>query len=284
MKKVIFPILSLLLIISCEKYPLDSNSFEPDANLFVNTSLSSQAPLSRAQRPLSELCTKISFALYKDGERLKSISQSAGDNGFGSIAVKILPDTYTLLIVGHSTASNATTTDIQKINFSGKVSDTFVYSEEIEIGEEPLTINAKAVRNVAMFQLNITDDIPKEVTRLKFYYTGGSSSFDATTKAGSVNSRQTEYRDVNPTQKTYEIFTFPHNTGDDKLKITISALDDADNVIAERILSDVSIETGIITQCSLALFDGSEGGNSQQVNITITADDEWKGVIEYIPN
>ena len=34
----------------------------------------------------------------------------------------------------------------------------------------------------------------------------------------------------------------------------------------------------------MALFDGSEGGNSQQVNISITADDEWKGVIEYIPN
>lgn len=283
MKKVLFAILFMLSLISCEKYPLDSKSFEQDANLFVNTSISGKSPVSRAQKPLSELCSKISFALYNNGERVKSISQSADNNGFGSIAVKILPGTYTLLVVGHSTSANATTTDIQKISFSGKVSDTFVYSEEIEIGEEPLTINAEAVRNVAMFQLNITDDIPAEVSRLKFYYTGGSSSFDATTKAGSVNSRQTEYRDANPSKKTYEIFTFPHNTGDDKLKITISALDDADNVIAERVLTDVGVETGFITRCSLSLFDGAEGGNNQQVDISITADDEWKGVRDYIP-
>lgn len=269
----------VFLMASCEKFPLDSSSYEKDANILVNTSGISHEQATRSIKPLSELCTKISYVFYQDGERAKVVNQDAEDNGFGSMAVKLLPGKYTMLVVGHSGESNATTTDMNKIQFSGKVTDTFVYCEEIDVGETPRTVEAEAVRNVAMFRLNITGGIPDNVKRLKFYYTGGSSSFDAATRLGCVQSRQTEYRIVNTSQTTYDVYTFPHSEDGDMLKMTITALDDADNVVMERELTDVKVKVGVITISTMNFFDGASEGTSQEVNINIGADNEWKDSI-----
>ena len=46
-----------------------------------------------------------------------------------------------------------------------------------------------------MFRLVLTDEeIPATVAKLKFYYTGGSSTFSPRDGYGCVNSKQTEVR------------------------------------------------------------------------------------------
>lgn len=284
MKKIVHSLIGIMVLMaSCEKFPLDSSSYEKDANIMVNTSGLSHEQTTRSIKPLSELCTRISYAFYQGGERTKVVNQDAEDNGYGSMAVKLLPGKYTLLVVGHNGESNATTTDMNKIQFSGKVTDTFVYCDEIVVGEEPRTVEAEAVRNVAMFRLNISGGIPDNVKQLKFYYTGGSSSFDAATKLGCVQSRQTEYRVVNPSQTTYNVYTFPHSEEGDMLKMTITALDDADNTIKEHVLTDVKVKVGVITTLTINFFDGTNDGANQEVNIGISADDEWKDSINVSP-
>ena len=78
------------MMASCEKFPLDSSSYEKDANILVNTSGISHEQATRSIKPLSELCTKISYVFYQDGERAKVVNQYAEDNGYGSMAVKLL--------------------------------------------------------------------------------------------------------------------------------------------------------------------------------------------------
>ena len=63
------------------------------------------------------------------------------------------------------------------------------------------------------------------------------------------------------------------------LKMTITALDDADNVVMERELTNVKVKVGVITISTMNFFDGASEGTSQEVNINIGADNEWKDSI-----
>lgn len=47
-----------------------------------------------------------------------------------------------------------------------------------------------------MFRLVIKDEIPEQAKKIKFYYTGGSSTLNAKTGYGCVNSKQTEILDL----------------------------------------------------------------------------------------
>lgn len=87
-------------------------------------------------------------------------------------------------------------------------------------------------RVVAKFRLVVKDPTPEDVKTMKFYYTGGSSTFNALTGYGCVNSKQTELRSVKESAYTeesyYDIYTFPHDPEESKkLKVDISALSSA---------------------------------------------------------
>ena len=278
MKKLISA--SILLIVlavlaACEKYVYD-DSFEEDANLWISTSVQTES-YTKSVRPLGELCSKISFAIYQDGVRVKYVNQKTGDSNFGNVALSLAPGHYSIVIIGHSGASSATTTNINKIAFSSKVTDNFLYCEEMDIDDTQANITATLKRTVAMFRLVVTDDIPDNVARIKFYYTGGSSTLDAATGLGCVESRQTEYREVTDGQKTFDIYTFPHSTTD-HLKITITALDADDNPIAVKELNDVEVTVNMITRCTGNLFDGSGGTTFTKIGFDTNADDEWDDI------
>ena len=286
MRTLTLLLLSIVAFTSCEKVVLDNVDDNAKGNLIVSTQVQDEVGIgqaiwqsTRSTRPLAEFCTRISYVLYQDGQRVKYVNQKQDDDGFGSARLSIGAGQYTLLIVGHSGASNASTTDINKITFSGKLTDTFVFSQDIELADEAKNINALLTRTVAMVRLNVTGDIPSYAARLKFYYTGGSSTLDGVTRRGCVDSRQTEYRDVSTTQRTYDIFTFPHEE-EDILKITITAYDAEGNELIERVISDVPVRTNHITTISGDFFDGSNGAFIS-VGATPMADDTWAGTINY---
>lgn len=126
-----------------------------------------------------------------------------------------------------------------------------------------------------MLMLHIKDAIPTTAKSIKFYYTGGSSTLDATTGYGCVKSRQTEEREINPQQKDYTIYTFPHSSGK-KLHITITVYNQKGETIVTKELKDVEIKQNNVTTCSLNLFGGKEDGSS----IDVTFDPTWDGYIE----
>ena len=97
--------------------------------------------------------------------------------------------------------------------------------------------------------LVLTDDeIPSTVTKFKFYYKGGSSTFSPSAGYGCVNSKQTEIRTVADGVTTFDIFTLPHTEEDVLTKLTVTALDANDNTVKERVFENVPVTRNQITR------------------------------------
>lgn len=97
---------------------------------------------------------------------------------------------------------------------------------------------------------------------MKFYYTDGSSTFNAVSGFGCVNSKQTETFSINSPStlnsqpSTFEVFTFPHEAND-FLDITITALDNTGSTLAEKKLENLYIQPKVITQHTCRFFNDS---------------------------
>ena len=73
------------------------------------------------------------------------------------------------------------------------MTDTFYYYGDLVVTSEVQSYDLTLTRAVAMFRMVLTDDeIPSTVTKFKFYYTGGSSTFSPSAGYGCVNSKQKE--------------------------------------------------------------------------------------------
>ena len=233
--------------------------------------------ISRASTEMSELCSRLQFAVFKDGEKKKNISQQAGDAGFGEAAISLPEGDYQLVVMGHSCTGTATITDLEKITFpNNKVTDTFYYYGTFTVGNDSKTVELDLKRAVAMLRFNLTQPLTENIKQLKFLYTGGSSTFSAITGFGSVNSRQTEIRDVTSGQKVFEVYTFPH-AQEGKLKVTITALDANGTEIAETVMEDIPVEVNKISVYNGVLFDDTT--NSSSPSIKVKGDGDWDGTI-----
>lgn len=253
---------------------------------YETTAFAKPSQASTAQREnveVGDVCTRISFALFdQKGEKVTSKNQEKTDSDFGRITVAVEKGTYQLVVIAHSsTEGNATISSPEKITFkNNKLTDTFYKYETIEISESS-TFDVVLQRAVAMFRLTILDATPSDVAQMKFFYTGGSSTFDAVTGYGCVNSRQTEVRTVasaaHKGESTYELYTFPHSDGK-ALHMNVYALSAQNDTLKTRELTDIPVERNKITAFSTSFFGESPGGGR---SLYITVDSEWSGNIKY---
>jgi len=277
--KTLLTVALALLMASCEKVALEKEngtSMEDDANVVLKIASLDQIPFdepTRASTNVTQLCTRINFALFQGGSRVKNVAQKEGDTNFGTVGLSLSEGTYQLAVLAHSCSGTATTTQLEKITFpDNKITDTFYYYGNLTVGSEPKNYSLELKRCVAMFRLTITDDVPDNVTTMKFYYTGGSSTFSAVSGYGSVNSRQTVSLEVADGQKTFDVFTFPKaETGE--LKMTVTALDASGNTVAEQVFEDVPVTRNQITRYTGSFF--GDQGMSANNSWTMTADGEW---------
>lgn len=226
---------------------------------------------------LKDACSRISFVVFDGDKKVSSVHQASSENSFGKVSMSLSKGTYTLVIIAHNGSAAPTFTSPSKISFKdNKITDTFFYCEPISV-EDSQQFDVTLKRAVAMFRLVVSDNTPADVKRMKFYYTGGSSTFDAVNGCGCVDSRQTEYRDV-PTsayegESVYELYTFPHSDGR-QLKMDISALGaSGDNALYRQLFEDVPVATNQVTQYTGNFYgENPDGGRS---SITIDIDDAW---------
>lgn len=281
-------LLMVFIFTSCEKMVFDAGENEQnppkeDVNVVFNIAEFEQVPftqgvnMSRAGTPINQVCNRIDLAIFDDNGRVTKISQQSDNEEFGKIGVNLANGAYQVVIIAHNCTGAATISTPDKITFpNNKVTDTFYYYADISIsGEAEYTIQMK--RAVAKFRLITDKNVPANVATMKFYYLGGSSTFDATTGFGNVNSRQTELRNIDTTTNQYEIYTFPHaNTGE--LKITVTAMDAAENTILERVFEEVPVERNMVTQYSGTFFSDDP---TQSSSLILTTNDTW-GQRDYI--
>ena len=291
MKKVMLFGLAAVLMAACEKPIMEDDiksGHESDANVVLRITAYDQEAATRSAEALTDQCSRLSVAIFRqDGTKVKNVNQTSTDGGFGTVAVSLAEGTYKVVAVAHnSTEGNATISSTEKVTFaSNKMSDTFACCETFSVldgsdVEKELLLQ----RVVAMVRLTVTGTIPDEVARLKFYYTGGSSTLNPSTGYGCVQSKQTEYRAAvlnGSAVKVYELYTAPHELND-VLKLVITAQDSDNQTLNEWTMEDIPVTRNKITTWSGALFgDDDTGGSTGSGGIGITLDTEWDGTINY---
>ena len=278
----VFTVLMVFTLVACEKALMaeDSDtSGDKNGNLRVRVFQIEQTPfgsLTRAEA--SEVCTRLNFLIYNtDNSRAKMVNQTSSDKNFGTVSFQLDEGDYQLVVVGHSGSGNPTSTNPLKIQFTNATgfTDTFLSSDDITVkAEDPLEIDVTLVRIVALCRFCLTDDIPADVRKMQFYYTGGSGAFDAYTGLGSVNSKQTVTFDVTDgSQKQFDLYTFLHEESDN-IALKVTALDASGNVLYERDF-DVPMQQNHITWLTGAFFSGSGSSSTTVTGVTVNTD--WAG-------
>ena len=280
----LFALLLVLLVFSCEKAIIsdENESSDADGNLRVSVFEIAKTPFGSLTRAaVSDVCTRLNFIIYdEDGTRLKYVNQELGKHAdFGTANFQIEEGNYQLVVVAHSAKANPTTTNIAKIQFNNTstgYTDTFLYYGEVTIGEEAVDLQVSLDRIVSLCRFVVTDDIPADVRKMQFYYTGGSGAFNAATGLGSVASKQTVTVDVTDgSQKQFDLYTFLHELSDN-IALKVTALDASGNALYEREF-DVPMEQNHITWLSGAFFNGSGSSSTSVTSVTINTD--WAGDI-----
>ena len=267
----------ILFLSSCEK-PLtteEEETSESRGNVTVSIFQLGQTPFTEMSRTASaDACTRLNFAVYQDGTRVKQVNQMFGDATFGTASFQLDEGTYQLVAVAHSCTKNPTMTNPQKIQFTnaGGFTDTFLYQQQLTITDQSQHLSLSLDRVASMCRFVITDAIPAKVKKLHFYYTGGSGTLDANTGLGCVNSKQSVFFDVSSGQKQFDLYTFLHDTTG-VIHLTVTAHDADDNVMIEHEF-DVPMTRRQITWLSGPFFSGSA---AEPLVTDITINTEWEG-------
>lgn len=284
--------LAVVVLVSCEKaiFPDEVESGDPNGNLTVSVYQIEQMPFASqnggsethragTRAAVTDYCNRLNFAIYEmDGSRVKQVNQTSDKAGFGTASFSLEEGEYQLVVLAHSSNGNPTMTNPQKIQFSNSLgyTDTFLYYTTVTVTEEHQTLSVSLERIVSMCRFVMNDAIPAGVSKLEFYYTGGSGTFNAATGLGNVNSKQKMTFSVTAGQSgtMYDLYTFLHQQDDD-ITLTVTAYDSADNVLYEREF-DVPMTRRKITRLSGDFFTG-DPGSSGDVGVTISINGDWDG-------
>ena len=289
----VFALMILGVLFSCEKAIFDQeekSSGDADGNLTVSVYQIEQMPFASqnggsethragTRAAVTDYCNRLNFAIYEmDGSRVKQVNQTSDKAGFGTASFSLEEGEYQLVVLAHSSNGNPTMTNPQKIQFSNSLgyTDTFLYYTTVTVTDEHQTLNVSLERIVSMCRFVINDAIPSGVSKLEFYYTGGSGTFSATTGLGNVNSKQKMTFSVTAGDigTQYDLYTFLHQQ-DDEITLKVTAYDSADNVLYEREF-DVPMTRRKITRLSGDFFTG-EPGSSGDVGVVISINGDWDG-------
>ena len=303
-KKTYVWLASLLLMLvatltSCEKFALDdsgTNSHDANANVIIHASVAKNNSTGTRSgeedeevegKPLEDYCSRLSIAIFDGEEKVKTLNLKAED-GYDDIGINLDAGKYRMVAIGHNGSGNCTISSPEKVKFyKNKMTDTFFYYGTFNVidGEDTddyILLN----RAVAQFKVHITDaTIPAEAHSIKFYYTGGSSTLDAVTGYGCVQSRQTETFKFQEGIRDFSVYTFPReeNKG---LKMTINILDADAQSIKEYSKEGVPVKRNNITLTNISIKDHTisdpdqkEDDDSGKGNLGFTVNPDWEGEI-----
>lgn len=284
--KTLLLIFAAFLCAACEKYVAEegtqSESKVIDGNLVVKAECvvtrAGETEENQESLPLKDRFTRMTMVLYQDDVRVDYVNQENSDPGFGTMSVDLDPGTYQLVVLAHSGQRSPTTTNCHKISFSAPLTDVFSYYGDVVIGKEASKITVQLTRAVAKIQLNITDDIPDNVSFFNYIYKGASVSFDPATQIGVVSStrRNVEIEKAEGV-KTFELYTFV-SSDNQTVDWDFAGYSESNEVIGSKKFSDIPVSLRKVTKIDSPVFDGVIEGPT---DITFTFDDTWDGVVDY---
>ena len=304
-KKTYVWLASLLLMLvatltSCEKFALDdsgTNSHDANANVIIHASVAKNNSTGTRSgeedeevegKPLEDYCSRLSIAIFDGEEKVKTLNLTAEKDGYDDIGINLDAGKYRMVAIGHNGSGNCTISSPEKVKFyKNKMTDTFFYYGTFNVIDGEDTDDYILLkRAVAQFKVHISDaTIPAEAHSIKFYYTGGSSTLNAVTGYGCVQSRQTESFKLQEGKTDYSVYTFPReeNKG---LKMTINILDADAQSIKEYSKEVVPVKRNNITQTNISIKDHTISDPDQKEDddpgkggLGFTVNPDWEGEI-----
>ena len=284
--KTLLLIFAAFLFAACEKYVAEegtqSESKVIDGNLVVKAECvvtrAGETEENQGSLPLKDRFTRMTMVLYQNDVRVDYVNQVNTDPGFGTMSVDLDPGTYQLVVLAHSGQRTPTTTNCHKISFSAPLTDVFSYYGDVTIGKEASEKTVQLTRAVAKIQLNITDDIPDNVSFFNYIYKGASVSFDPANQIGVASStrRNVEIEKAEGV-KTFELYTFV-SSDNQTVDWDFAGYSESNEVIGSKKFSDIPVSLRKVTKIDSRVFDGVIEGPT---DITFTFDDTWEGVVDY---
>ena len=280
LKALLCGVMWLAASVQCEKMNISGDA--DDANVVLRVMSFEQTPFAATTRAdVTQVCNRLNFVVFsEEGERVEQVNQELGDAGFGAGYFNLAEGSYQLAIVAHSsdgnpTVNKRTASKHESIAFTNAkgYTDTFFFTQQLEVGEEPIDLSVNLKRVVAKVRFVNEDAIPEKTDSIRFHYTGGSGSIDALTSYGNVRSEQYAWR--HKADSPYEIYTIPWQDND-YLDVTIEAFHGSDR-LTSSVVNDIPIRRNCITTCRGQLFNGKVG----KVSFTISVDDTWGTPIDY---
>lgn len=312
MKNSLFISLTTLLmgclLVSCEKAVIDDldGSESKTSNVTIRVSdieADWEGSETRALTNVSEVCSRLNYAVYQNGTRVKSKNQTTEDDDFGVFSLELESGSYDVLVLAHSCKGNPTMTTPSKVQFSNPesssgtgFSDTFYYYGKMEVSGDKTQVDISMKRATSMFCLVTTDVKPDNVKKFQFYYEGGSGALDATTGYGCVNSKQSVFVSLDDSQTgqplQFEMFTFLHSESG-KVTFTVKAFNANEDVIYTKEFKDVPMQRNCITRYTGKFFvsdnpddnpddkPGEDPDPDIPESVMVMVDPEWSAVYDY---
>ena len=270
----------LLGVASCEKMNISASDVgEEGVNVTVRVTSFEQIPftLSRTRASVSDVCSRLNFLIYQNGERIRNEAQTIDDEGFGEIEFKLAKGRYYLVALAHSSNGNPTSTNSQKIQFTNATgyTDTFLCADSLIVEDEDVECALNLKRIVSMVRFIFEDAIPPRADRIRFYYTGGSGTLNANEGGwGVVDSKQEQWYDISHKESKFEIYTIPHTAAREYLKVMATTYhqngEDAADIVTEKNIEQIPVMRNHITTCRGYLFSPV-----YKMDISLTVDDVW---------
>ena len=253
---------AVITLTACEKAIAPEN--RPEGNVTLHFSMTNADPTTRALS--AAYFSKLNIMLFDaDGERVfdRVKTQTADDDDWGTLSLKLTAGTYTVVAVGHSSHNSATIKSPEVVQFTAidgeKLTDTFCHCSQITVDGDAQQYDLDMYRAGAMIQFVLKDEeFPANFSHFLMEYTGGSANFNPTTLEGITKSSQSEKRTTNGIQ-IYQAFTFPYMATSCNIKMTCSALDVDGTIIRKRTFDAVPVTRNRITTYTGPFFEEGDG-------------------------
>ncbi len=209
-----------------------------DYNLFLTVATIDSIPLAEIMKGGTPItCSRLSFAIYDmDGSRVsRAIHQQVADDGFGMSAFTLSEGQYQIVAVAHSSDRNPTMSDPTAIKFSNDqgFTPTYLHSSVVTVGKKSQTLALSLHGISSCCRIVRTSDLPPEASRVRFFYTGGSGAFNASTGRGSVKSSQSVFFPADASCRQYDLYTIlPREEA--SLNVLVTVYNARNHVLTEK--------------------------------------------------
>ncbi len=192
---------------------------------------------------------------------------------FGNFSLTLPTGSYKMIVLGYNSEFPVVFNSMTDVVFGeDKSREMFCYMQDVTIDDEtPVDLTATLNRIVSRLNVQSTDNRTAEATKVRISLSKGGRGFNpvtgfATSDAGFVNVATTSTAVGATTLSTINFFIVEE---DETMDVAIETLDDADNVLFSKVVTDVPFRRNRTTKLTGAMYHFGDAAGA------FTLETEW---------